>query len=128
MKKEFVPYEESLALKELGFDEPCLAGWSHPFEHNPEGYLNLDQEGEYDFGAPLYQQAFRWFFDKYHWTAFNYQMSSGGEMNYGFYVRTINGTDLAHAAQDSVDKAKLECLKKMINLAIKYEKENNNYE
>ena len=24
MKKEFVPYEQSLALKELGFDEPCL--------------------------------------------------------------------------------------------------------
>ena len=64
MGKEFIPYEEALVLKELGFDEPCLAGWSHPFEHNPEGYLNLDQEGEYDFGAPLYQQAFRWLYQK----------------------------------------------------------------
>lgn len=25
MNKEFVPYEESLELKELGFDEPCFA-------------------------------------------------------------------------------------------------------
>ena len=25
MDKEFVPYEQALALKELGFDEPCLA-------------------------------------------------------------------------------------------------------
>jgi hypothetical protein len=25
MKKEFIPYEQALALKELGFDEPCLA-------------------------------------------------------------------------------------------------------
>ena len=24
MKKEFVTYTQSLALKELGFDEPCL--------------------------------------------------------------------------------------------------------
>ena len=24
MKKEFVPYEPALALKELGFDEPCF--------------------------------------------------------------------------------------------------------
>lgn len=25
MNKEFVPYEQALALKELGFDEPCFA-------------------------------------------------------------------------------------------------------
>jgi hypothetical protein len=25
--KEFVPYEEALALKELGFNEPCFAMW-----------------------------------------------------------------------------------------------------
>lgn len=25
MKKEFVPYELAVKLKELGFDEPCLA-------------------------------------------------------------------------------------------------------
>ena len=25
MKREFVPYEQALELKELGFDEPCLS-------------------------------------------------------------------------------------------------------
>ena len=25
MQKEFIPYEQALALKELGFDEPCFA-------------------------------------------------------------------------------------------------------
>ena len=24
MEKEFIPYKQALALKELGFDEPCL--------------------------------------------------------------------------------------------------------
>ena len=24
MDKEFIPYEQALALKELGFDEPCF--------------------------------------------------------------------------------------------------------
>ena len=24
MNKEFIPYEQALELKELGFDEPCL--------------------------------------------------------------------------------------------------------
>jgi hypothetical protein len=37
MNKEFVPYEESLALKELGFDEPCLAHWYNETPTNSEG-------------------------------------------------------------------------------------------
>jgi hypothetical protein len=28
MNKEFIPYEQALALKELGFDEPCLANYT----------------------------------------------------------------------------------------------------
>jgi hypothetical protein len=27
MKKEFISYEQALALKELGFDEPCFGYW-----------------------------------------------------------------------------------------------------
>jgi hypothetical protein len=27
MEKDFIPYEEALALKELGFDEPCFCNW-----------------------------------------------------------------------------------------------------
>ena len=27
MTKEFIPYEQALALKELGFDEHCLASF-----------------------------------------------------------------------------------------------------
>lgn len=27
MMEDFVPYEESLELKELGFNEPCLKLW-----------------------------------------------------------------------------------------------------
>jgi len=28
MEKEFVPYQPSLDMKELGFDEPCFAGYN----------------------------------------------------------------------------------------------------
>jgi hypothetical protein len=52
MEKEFIPYTEALALKELGFDEPCMASKDM---NNDEGLIQL----------PLYQQAFRWFRDKY---------------------------------------------------------------
>ncbi len=66
MNKEFIPYEQALKLKELGFDEECL------------GYYNIDPslkhvpfnpmppfEHEWCLPAPLYQQAFRWFRENY---------------------------------------------------------------
>ena len=57
MEKEFVTYEQALALKELGFDEPC-------FGYYDEGG-NLYTEMVEVLKAPLYQQAFRWFREKY---------------------------------------------------------------
>jgi hypothetical protein len=67
MEKEFVSYEIALALKELGFDEECLANYweklfyykitfNHPatMPNSPESCL-----------APLKQQVFRWFRNKY---------------------------------------------------------------
>jgi hypothetical protein len=71
MKNEFVIYEQALALKELGFDEPCLAFYSpkeelHPvFQEPSKGpYFNNGSFIE-TLRAPLYQQAFRWFREKY---------------------------------------------------------------
>jgi hypothetical protein len=70
MEKEFIPYEQALALKELGFDEPCF--WWYDFEKelrkdrigvnsiNSKYFLNGNS-----CSAPLYQQCFRWFRDKY---------------------------------------------------------------
>ena len=67
MKNEFVKYEQALALKELGFDKPCLAFYSpkeelHPvFQEPSKGpYFNNGSFVE-TLRAPLYQQAFRWF-------------------------------------------------------------------
>jgi hypothetical protein len=57
MEKEFVTYEQALALKELGFDEPC-------FGYYDEGG-NLYTEMVEVLKAPLYQQAFRWFREKH---------------------------------------------------------------
>jgi len=55
--EEFVPYELAVKLKELGFDEPC-------FGYYDEGG-NLYTEMQEYLLAPLYQQAFRWFREKY---------------------------------------------------------------
>ena len=70
MNKEFVTYKQALALKELGFDEPCITSY------NESEKLFKIWEDEQVIGitkclAPLYQQAFRWFREKHNirvWT------------------------------------------------------------
>ena len=76
MNKEFVPYEQALALKELGFDEPCFGyyyttnGKDWQFAEKSE-YYRLDDEinigSKFSLLAPTFSQAFRWFREKYDW-------------------------------------------------------------
>ena len=67
VKIEFVTYEQALALKELGFDEPCLAtinnyDWLH---------IKGTRRGAggavctIDVPAPSKSQIFRWFREKH---------------------------------------------------------------
>ena len=85
MEKEFIPYEQALALKELGFDEYCFAIFNlglSEFETANIGQIRLfssifkinDKQSNTSYvnnkdiskvTAPLYQQAFRWFREKY---------------------------------------------------------------
>ena len=65
MKDEFIPYKIALELKELGFDEPCLGLY-----HNDKTLYTTECKLQEQFhgqicSAPLYQQAFRWFREKY---------------------------------------------------------------
>ena len=72
MTKEFVPYELAVKLKDLGFNEPCFGfyledGTWTPASYSREGTVfpsNSDLLPEW-CAAPLYQQAFRWFREKY---------------------------------------------------------------
>ena len=70
MEKEFVPYEQALVLKELGFDEPCIKGYTE----QSKGLINFANTHTNTsvkntlptkpFTAPLYQQVFRWLYQK----------------------------------------------------------------
>ena len=68
MEKEFVPYQQAVSLKELGFDEPCFAvyedkKWFLVESKNSMSYelcLKTDT-----FPVPTLSQAFRWFREKY---------------------------------------------------------------
>ena len=64
MEKEFITYEQALALKELGFDEPCFGRFKDSLDFQ-EGFYNRQIENTGWCIAPLYQQAFRWFREKH---------------------------------------------------------------
>jgi hypothetical protein len=82
MEKEFIPYELSLRMKALGFDEPCFSYYELDgrlsdtpkesgddikyqgdckFDNHQNTYLDEDES----CSAPLFQQAFRWFREKH---------------------------------------------------------------
>ena len=76
MKKQFVTYEIALKLKELGFDEPCFAFYGLSRDDYKTIRLSIFQNLKTDYlpdvhhlnvtcDAPLYQQAFRFFREKY---------------------------------------------------------------
>lgn len=74
--KDFVPYQEALALKELGFNEPCIASYMQSMRFNIHEQNGLHWETITNSGyikeypkactAPTYSQALRWFREKHH--------------------------------------------------------------
>jgi hypothetical protein len=121
MKNEFVIYEQALALKELGFDEPCLAFYSpkeelYPvFQEPSKGpYFNNGSFIE-TLRAPLYQQAFRWFREK-HNLVFNfisYNIVKPGEYHWSI---TWNDEAKASGIVKTYEEAEQACLSKLIEI------------
>ena len=73
MMKEFVPYNEALELRKLGFDEPCF-GYYEPngdFDYIEKDiikdfpYLAKNSEWKDLVASPTHSQAFRFFREKY---------------------------------------------------------------
>jgi hypothetical protein len=113
MNKEFIPYEQALELKELGFDEYCYAKYNRKeFQHNSLGGGINYNDSSYDnnlISAPLYQQAFRFFREKYDFTY------SIGKTNIAV-VHYLGTTQLLQN-NDSYEAAELEAIKWFIDVA-----------
>jgi len=124
MEKEFISYEQALALKELGFDEECF--WWYDFEKQlRKDIRGFNTNSKYFMGgsgcsAPLYQQAFRWFREKYDLCVIidehtRPQIKTKGVIGIGstlLFEYTKNGK----YAGFEYEEAELECLKKLIEI------------
>ncbi len=121
MNKEFVPYEQALALKELGFDEPCFSTYRQWDGREP--YLHLDTDIEADnftieCDAPLYQQAFRWFREKYGLEGVTQRAEDFMWYKWAIYQYNENGKKYVADWYEykTYEEAELECLIKLIEI------------
>jgi hypothetical protein len=143
MEKEFIPMDLALRLKALGFDEPCFAGFNPtPFDYDdlenliyPTIRLNFDGEDIIynDFQteepniwtidsdvilAPTWQQAFRWFREKYDLHAEIVRDKENSKL-YVFFI--TNSDDIYPVSMDFSDgrlyeEAEIACLTKLIEI------------
>jgi hypothetical protein len=136
MKKEFVPYDLALELKQLGFDEPCFGyyvdgelrginlgmeelGGIEPyykrFGFHTLSNHDIDNLNKIVVTAPTYSQAFRWFREKYNLfgqvnirTYYIYEIS-----NDGIAIKMVSQYD---KLLNTYEEAELACLKKLIEI------------
>ena len=126
MEKEFIPYEQALVLKELGFNEPCFGFWSSKNNYRRfinDSSINIDlknmfgDESKKAPTAPTYQQAFRWFREKHqlHGKVGIYHFI---ENTYCYNIVSKNVPHYIHkeSQYDSYEEAELECLIKLIEI------------
>jgi hypothetical protein len=129
MEKEFIPYEQALALKELGFDEPCFGYYTGDKMHLVIRPLMLraNELESYVVTAPLFQQAFGWLLKEHnlyaiiiptitmHWTFKTMTVIEG--MVEAPPYKHVDAHDYA-----TQEEAELACLKKLIEIV----KQNSN--
>jgi hypothetical protein len=122
MKDEFIPYEQALELKGLGFDEPCFGYYSIDSFNLKTPTFNMGKpfEQEWCLPAPLYQQAFRWFREKHVF----YINSAANDLFYFVYYYKAGAPNdpndvFVSEVFETYEKAELACLKKLIELSTK---------
>jgi hypothetical protein len=131
MIKEFIPYDQALELKELGFNEPCF-GWFRStlipsnfteyfletefgMNESPSDWVNsnfLDKA----CSAPLYQQAFRWFREKRGLYGYPFSQSSQTNIWFKYFIQQEWKDQITSDSFNTHEEAELECLKKLIEI------------
>lgn len=119
IKKEFIPYELALDLKKLAFDETFdILGQGLYYRNrylcqaNSEALDYFKSQNDEVISAPLYQQAFRFFREKYN---LKYKFEPSKENTVDIFIWCIVGWQYF---KNTIEKeAELICLQKLIQIA-----------
>jgi hypothetical protein len=137
MEKEFVPYELALKIKQIGFDEECIAYYQKSAVIGndnilPISFTNMASDfNDYEYSklgvpfysAPTFSQAFRWFREEYDlriWIESNHGVSK-----FEYVIATTNHNFIDKQFNDfssykTYEEAELECLEKLIEIVEQY--------
>jgi hypothetical protein len=124
MNKEFIPYEQALELKKLGFNEPCLFAFDNcstpmrcsDLRTSKQKFNGVNYNSSSYTSQPTFSQAFRWFREKYKLSG-TAQYFTGG-----FYCYTIHDmkdtkkSNRLFTEFETYEEAELACLKKLIEI------------
>ena len=113
MIQEFIPYQQALELKKLGFDEPCLGYYT--IYSDGEVKLFTSDKGFRNLEAPTFSQAFRFFREKYGYLVSPFQ----NENNLFFFeIGKLNTLKTEHYSKDweTYEDAEISCLVKLIEI------------
>lgn len=125
IKDLFVPYEQALELKELGFDEPCFSAYRNidgeKLLMGLDKWYNLGKENTHIgyCAAPTFSQAFKFFREKYN--LYGCPKPTFSSLNpkqiVFFYYWIKDGEEFTKIKEyNTYEEAELECLKKLIQI------------
>lgn len=133
MEKEFVTYDQALKLKELGFNDICIAYYTVVPEDNfdyfsiPEqsiingkalsvskNYNTKFYEDEGTISAPLKQQVFKWFREKH--GLFSYPNKIVEEQGVWYYFVIDSRRTNVVEGSFSYDEAESKCIDLLIKI------------
>ena len=119
LEKEFIPYQEALALKELGFNEPCFATFHKELHHVIPIYAKFTNEDV--LKAPTYSQVFRWFREKYKLLVGPFESldyTTDIVEGYYFEISKIGTLEVIESTNSYpiYEEAELACLRKLIEI------------
>jgi hypothetical protein len=114
MEKDFLPYEISLSLKELEFDEPCFA-WYVSKDYGIEiGMVIKSDLIKESILAPTFSQAFRFFREKYKLSGL-IEISTQ-EYSFIIFDEEKDSRKITSSMNGTYEEAELACLKKLIEI------------
>ena len=124
MMNELISYNDSLILRELGFDEACFAWYGNGqliLEHHiiftgDQYYMRKE-----DCNAPTFSQAFRFFREKFNLFSC-VELHLNFPIRYYFRIEEIGNDDFVYHTEDETifydkyEDAEIACLKLLIKI------------
>jgi hypothetical protein len=123
MDREFVTYEQALALKELGFDEPCFFAFDNcstpmrcsDLRTNEQKFYGVNYNSSTYTSQPTYSQSFRFFREKYGILSY-IEASPNNTFDYVTVSDDFEEKDYEDGPFKTYEEAEQSCLNKLIEM------------